>query len=71
MSSELACKGDFLSTLSAALSIAWGGLLGFDVAVFVLTVYRSTRVGSKIPLIQVLVRDGKRHMYYFYQRVGQ
>ena len=49
-----------LSTLRAGLSIAWGGLLAFDVAVFVLTLHKATRVGYNIPLIQIMVRDGER-----------
>jgi len=40
------------------LSIAWGGLLAFDVAVFVLTLRKATKVGYNIPLIQIIVRDG-------------
>lgn len=40
------------------LSIAWGGLLAFDVAVFALTLYKARLVGYNTPLIQILVRDG-------------
>ncbi|KAI0250885.1 hypothetical protein BJV78DRAFT_1216044 [Lactifluus subvellereus] len=40
------------------LSIAWGGVLAFDIIVFVLTLYKATKVGYNVPLIQVLVRDG-------------
>ncbi|KAH9059741.1 hypothetical protein EDB87DRAFT_735933 [Lactarius vividus] len=40
------------------LSIAWSGLLAFDVAVFVLTLYKAVKVGYNIPLVQILVRDG-------------
>lgn len=49
-----------LSMLRAVLSIAWGGLLSFDVAVFILTLYKATKLGYKTPLMQVLVRDGER-----------
>jgi hypothetical protein len=49
-----------LSTLRAVLSVAWGGLLAFDVAVFVLTLRKATKVGYNTPLIQILVRDGER-----------
>jgi hypothetical protein len=31
----------------------------FDIIVFALTVYKGIRVGYKVPLIQVLIRDGK------------
>ncbi len=48
-----------LSTLRAVLSIAWGGLLAFDVAVFLLTLYKAVKVGCNTPLIQILVRDGE------------
>ncbi|KAI9443987.1 hypothetical protein H4582DRAFT_2095344 [Lactarius indigo] len=40
------------------LSIAWGGLLAFDVAVFVLTLYKAVKMGYNTPLIQIFVRDG-------------
>ncbi|KAH9005490.1 hypothetical protein EDB86DRAFT_1449609 [Lactarius hatsudake] len=40
------------------LSIAWGGLLAFDVAIFVLTLYKAVKVGYSTPFIQMLVRDG-------------
>ncbi|KAN0136075.1 hypothetical protein V8E53_005935 [Lactarius tabidus] len=40
------------------LSTAWGILLVFDVTVFGLTLYKATKVGYNIPLIQRLVRDG-------------
>jgi hypothetical protein len=61
VSPELATqKMIVLSALSAALSIAWGILLAFDVAVFALTIYKATKVGYKAPLIQILVRDGER-----------
>ncbi|KAH9039463.1 hypothetical protein EDB83DRAFT_2677732 [Lactarius deliciosus] len=40
------------------LSIAWGGLLAFDVAIFVLTLYKAVKVGFSAPFIQMLVRDG-------------
>jgi hypothetical protein len=48
-----------LSALWAVLSSAWGILLVFDVAVFVLTLYKATKVGYNAPLIQRLVRDGE------------
>lgn len=44
----------------SVLSIAWSGVLAFDVIVFVLTLYKAIKVGYNVPLIQVLVRDGKR-----------
>jgi hypothetical protein len=31
----------------------------FDIIVFALTVYKAIRVGYKVPLIQVLIRDGE------------
>jgi hypothetical protein len=31
----------------------------FDIIVFALTVYKGIRFGYKVPLIQVLIRDGK------------
>jgi hypothetical protein len=31
----------------------------FDIVVFALTVCKAIRVGYKVPLIQVLIRDGK------------
>ncbi|KAH9039464.1 hypothetical protein EDB83DRAFT_1718881 [Lactarius deliciosus] len=40
------------------LCIAWGGLLAFDVTVFVLTLYKAAKMGYNTPLIQILVRDG-------------
>ncbi|KAF8256888.1 hypothetical protein EI94DRAFT_1762127 [Lactarius quietus] len=39
------------------LSAAWGVLLVFDVAVFVLTLYRATKVGYNVPLVQVINAD--------------
>ncbi|KAI9455170.1 hypothetical protein BJY52DRAFT_1188534 [Lactarius psammicola] len=47
-----------LSTLRAVLSVAWGGLLAFDVAIFFLTLYKAMKVGYKTPLIRILIRDG-------------
>jgi hypothetical protein len=44
----------------AVLSIAWSGVLAFDIIVFALTVYKAIKVGYKVPLIRGLVRDGKR-----------
>ncbi|KAH9005489.1 hypothetical protein EDB86DRAFT_3071247 [Lactarius hatsudake] len=41
------------------LCIAWGGLLAFDVTVFVLTLYKAAKMGYNTPLIQILVRDGE------------
>ena len=49
-----------LSTLRAVLSVAWGGLLAFDVAVFALTLYKAMKVGYNTRLIKTLVRDGER-----------
>ncbi|KAH9023394.1 hypothetical protein EDB85DRAFT_2277903 [Lactarius pseudohatsudake] len=43
---------------SSFLCIAWGGLLAFDVTVFVLTLYKAVKMGHNTPLIQKLVRDG-------------
>ena len=45
--------------LLAVLSSAWSGIMMFDIIVFALTVYKGFRVGSQVPLIQVLIRDGK------------
>lgn len=47
-----------LNKLRAVLCIAWGGLLAFDVTVFVLTLYKAAKMGYNTPLIQILVRDG-------------
>lgn len=30
----------------------------FDIIVFVLTIYKATKVGYKVPLIQIVLRDG-------------
>ena len=49
-----------LRLLLEVLSIAWTGIMTFDIIVFALTVYKAIRVGYKLPLIQVLIRDGKR-----------
>jgi len=43
------------------LSIAWMGMLVFDIIVFALTLYKAIRVGYKVPLIHGLIRDGKRY----------
>ena len=40
------------------LSIAWSGIMLFDIIVFVLTIYKATKVGYKAPLIQIVIRDG-------------
>ncbi|KAI9437696.1 hypothetical protein H4582DRAFT_2077286 [Lactarius indigo] len=40
------------------LSIAWGGLLAFDAAVFALTLYKAIKMGYNTPLIQIILRDG-------------
>ncbi|KAH9954762.1 hypothetical protein BC827DRAFT_1240949 [Russula dissimulans] len=45
------------------LSIAWSGVLAFDIIVFALTVYKAIKVGYKVPLIRGLVRDGS--LYFF------
>ena len=42
----------------AVLSIAWSGIMLFDIIVFVLTVYKATKVGYQVPLIQIVIRDG-------------
>lgn len=47
-----------LCLILAVLSTAWGGIMLFDIIVFVLTVYKATKVGYKVPLIQIVVRDG-------------
>ncbi|KAH8985311.1 hypothetical protein EDB92DRAFT_1818741 [Lactarius akahatsu] len=44
-------------TLRPVLSIAWGGLLAFDVTVFVLTLCKAVKMGHNTPLIRILVRD--------------
>ncbi len=31
----------------------------FDIVVFALTIYKTTKVGRRVPLMQVLIRDGK------------
>ncbi|KAH9965552.1 hypothetical protein BGW80DRAFT_1345058 [Lactifluus volemus] len=45
------------------LSIAWGGVMAFDITVFVLTLYKAIRVGRNVPLIHRLLRDGS--VYFF------
>ena len=30
----------------------------FDIIVFALTIYKATKVGYKVPLIQIVIRDG-------------
>lgn len=47
-----------LCLILAVLSIAWSGILLFDIIVFVLTVYKAAKVGYKVPLIQIVIRDG-------------
>jgi hypothetical protein len=42
----------------AVLSIAWSGIMLFDIIVFVLTIYKATKVGYNVPLIQIVLRDG-------------
>ena len=42
----------------AVLAIAWSGIMLFDIVVFVLTIYKATEVGYKVPLIQIVIRDG-------------
>ena len=54
-----AVKSIMLRFLPTVLSIAWSGIMTFDIIVFALTVYKAIRVGYKVPLIQVLIRDGK------------
>lgn len=48
-----------LRFLPTVLSIAWSGIMTFDIIVFALTVYKAIRVGYKVPLIQFLIRDGE------------
>jgi hypothetical protein len=48
-----------LRLLPTVLSFAWSGIMTYDIIVFVLTVYKATRIGYNVPLIQVLIRDGK------------
>lgn len=58
------------NTRRAVLSIAWGGLLAFDVTVFVLTLYKAMKVGYNTLLIQTLVRDGEHiRVTYINQRM--
>ncbi|KAF8491340.1 hypothetical protein F5888DRAFT_1909595 [Russula emetica] len=45
------------------LSIAWSGIMLFDIIVFILTIYKATKVGYKVPLIQIVIRDGS--LYFF------
>jgi hypothetical protein len=47
-----------LCLILAVLSIAWSGIMLFDIIVFVLTIYKAIKVGYKVPLIQVVIRDG-------------
>jgi hypothetical protein len=47
-----------LRFLPTVLSIAWSGIMTFDIIVFALTVYKAIKVGYKVLLIQVLIRDG-------------
>jgi hypothetical protein len=47
-----------LCLILAVLSIAWSGIMLFDIIVFVLTIYKATKVGYKVPLIQIVIRDG-------------
>ncbi len=47
-----------LCLIPAVLSVAWSGIMLFDIIVFVLTIYKATKVGYQVPLIQVVMRDG-------------
>ena len=47
-----------LCFLLTVLSIAWSGIMTFDIIVFALTVYKAIKVGYRVQLIQVLIRDG-------------
>jgi hypothetical protein len=47
-----------LCLIPAVLSIAWSGIMLFDIIVFALTIYKATKVGYKVPLIQIVIRDG-------------
>ena len=47
-----------LYLILAVLSIAWSGIMLFDIIVFILTIYKATKVGYKVPLIQIVIRDG-------------
>jgi hypothetical protein len=47
-----------LCLILAVLSIAWSGILLFDIIVFGLTIHKASKVGYKIPLIQIVIRDG-------------
>ena len=49
-----------LCLLPAVLSFAWGGIMIFDIIVFALTIYKANKVGYQVPLIQSLIRGGKR-----------
>lgn len=48
-----------LLLLPAVLSIAWSGIMTFDIIVFALTLYKAIIVGYRVPLIQAIVLDGK------------
>lgn len=45
------------------LSIAWSGIMLFDITVFVLTIYKATKVGYQVQLVQIVLRDGS--LYFF------
>ena len=47
-----------LYLILAVLSIAWSGIMLFDIIVFIFTIYKATKVGYKVPLIQIVIRDG-------------
>jgi hypothetical protein len=58
LSRELEHDALFDYLILAVLSIAWSGIMLFDIIVFVLTIYKATKVGYKVPLIQIVIRDG-------------
>jgi hypothetical protein len=47
-----------LCLIPSVLSIAWSGIMLFDIIVFALTIYKATKVGYNVPLIQIVIRDG-------------
>jgi len=50
--------GVMLCLILEVLSIAWSGIMLFDIIVFALTIYKATEVGYKVPLVQIVIRDG-------------
>jgi len=50
--------GVMLCLILEVLSIAWSGIMLFDIIVFALTIYKATKVGYKVPLVQIVIRDG-------------